>query len=722
MAAVGLNGFDVAFAVVVLAAVVMGYRLGGAGMVAKLAGYVLSIVLAGRLSGPLVDWADGQAGIVARLGHRIGSSLPMPPEVGSIPAGGFSPDLINSVADQLPLPAPLIEQLSRQMASLTAGAASQSLSELLVGLVARSLLQAAAFLLIATVVALVIRRLAAALTRLLERIPVAAKTNRLVGAALSLGAAVVAIALLLGLIAPVLALGPTGAAARALQGSRVAAWLQPVHSRVLGLLLNGGGLTGGRGGEARSPRQPMTPAEAGLRVGIVTDPDSDALAVAAVPNGNGMVLLKGPDASAPWPAAAILQAPGGPPGLFHFGAGGHVTALESAGWTVRFANHTDSTVDITLQQPDGATTTFPGMPYERLAAPPAATRSWLPSLGPAVAHAEALSGLDSDEVKLILRSTGTAIGGASCTLSLISATGTAGALTPLAVVGCGSHFINVISTLTDTSDLGVVSTAMDDVSCRFGDIPSCVSSGLGKLADLLPDWKAVYEHLTVSGQAFDAESQAPLDGILVRVRTTSGRLVGTGHPEYRAYSGPRYVGGEAGTAITNRWGTFEIRDIDDGAYTIEISKQGYVTQIYRMAVLPDRVKIVNAASGRQILDQDWRDIGLVRLLPALEKASDLYDGVWSGRAEDNTGDPDCGGGGLRLEISGTQVAGGADADAGYTLRIHATVSENGQLEGGFAAGAYDSATFSGQLDAADGTGSGTWRSDEGCGGTFTLTR
>lgn len=842
VAAASVTWVDGAAVAAVLMAVVIGYRFGGFHVLAKVFGYLVSIIAAGFLAGPVVNWLDAQTQIAARLGGTMKSYLDLPPEVHAISVADLPPELLAGVTDQMALPAPVVEQLSRQMASFAAAGADRSIGDMLGDLAARGLLQAVAFVVIAVAIASVVGRLAVLLTRQLERVPFAAKTNRLAGAGLSLVATVAGIALFFGLISPLLTIAPTGGVTQAILNSRVGSWLEPVHRRALAVVLYGAG-PATPDDIAREPKPPADLVEIGFRVGVAPDPDSDVLMVAGGPGPGGMILVREPGSVQPAPAAAILDVPDAPPALFHFGDGGHVTRLEWAGWTLEFANHTESSVDMILEHPDGTRESYPDMPYEPPVDPLGPT-SRLPSLGPSVAHAGSLAEMDSEEIRRLLRTTATAVGGVACTVGLISAAGTGGTLTPLVIYGCGSHFINVVSTLTGQSDLEEVTVAIDATTCGYGDIPACVALAFDRLAAMYPERRAVYANLTVSGLVVDRETQEPLDSTIVRVQTTAGRPVGSGYPEYQAYRGARYVGGQAGTAATNRWGTFEIRDIEDGAYTVEIERRGYVSQHYRMAVLPDRVRIVDAASGRQILDQDWRDIGLVRLLPAMEKIDQTFDGTWYalsaatsavcgprlfwlevsdsevggqaligqppagnwrahdgpthsmrgsvdaaghltarfldededigtfsvqihlvgapdqdaplvfatggtwqtadgcsgsftlmqwrpegpfdgdwfGRAEDTTGDPDCGGGTMSLRITGSQVKGGAMADMGYGLDITATVQTDGRLVGGFADGSYDTATFSGQLQATEGTGSGTWQSEEGCGGTFTLSQ
>lgn len=240
-----INGLDAAFAVAALAAVVIGYRRGSTRLIAKVVGYGLSFILAGSFSGPAVDWLEKQSGMVTRFGSNIGSWLHLPPEFDSIPVGAFSPDLITNVGDQLPLPAPMLEQLSRQMEALAAKGVGGTIGDTLSGMVAHSLLQASAFVVIMLIVSFVVGLLARLLTRGLDQVPVVAKVNRLLGAALSLVVVIIGIALLIGLAAPVVSLTPGGVAAQTLRTSQVALWLQPLYTAVLGPLLNGSRLFGG---------------------------------------------------------------------------------------------------------------------------------------------------------------------------------------------------------------------------------------------------------------------------------------------------------------------------------------------------------------------------------------------------------------------------------------------------------------------------------------------
>ncbi len=95
-----------------------------------------------------------------------------------------------------------------------------------------------------------------------------------------------------------------------------------------------------------------------------------------------------------------------------------------------------------------------------------------------------------------------------------------------------------------------------------------------------------------------------------------------------------------------------------------------------------------------------------------------FDGQWSAKLSPSiteTDDADCGIAQAELIITNGMMRGSVESEFGYTLSVSGTLSENGVVSGGVAAGPANAGSFEAQL--TDVEGSGTWKDGYGCYGT-----
>lgn len=620
MASSGWSWVDAVLAALVLGAAVSGYRKGLAAAALALGKWLLSLFLAGRLAAVLAGLAYARWQVADRLLERLNALSLVPAEAAQQPADSITLAAVNQAAHALGLPA-AAAPISRRILTTAQMRPEGTVAEVIAEAVTMTALEALGFGVALAVLLSVFGWLAGRLARrCANRKP--DRLNRALGGGTAAVAAVLAIVVLAGQVLPLLALSQAATGGAAPTG-RLAGWLAPVQEVAAAVAFG-----------TADPGLAISRND-GLRVLLVDNPDSPVTLAAADRDGAVMVLLHRPGGDPLQIEHVILQGPDGPAGLFHLGPDGKVAALEAAGHRLTFANYTATTVDVALHHPDGRVEEWPAAPYAP-GGQPADQKRALNPLGPGVAYAGAASGSrvqflsnggggllssrDPLEIRLILTTTATFIGGASCTAALIGAAGTGGALSPLAAIGCTSHLITsavaIGSLVGDAPEpLTQVPTVLDAELCGLGDIGSCAAVVLNKIAELMPSWQVVYTRPTLTLQVLDKLTGDPILWAPVTVYDQAGKQVFASRTDWHA---PRLR-----INIPPR-GVFSYRNMSDGSYRFVVAKPGYTAAEYTMEVRPDRIRIHAQGVARPVLDQDWRDLGGVFLRISLEPDTGFY--------------------------------------------------------------------------------------------------
>lgn len=448
-----------------------------------------------------------------------------------------------------------------------------------------------------------------------------------------------------------------------------------------------------------------------LLAGINTNLDSDLAMVIKAPNGEGISVFTKDVNGVETVDKVVFVTEENKAGLIELDDEyGLPTNVEFEGLKVSFSNYTeDMTVDVTITKPDGTEEVLEKQSFDpnnktfSLIEPVFANYyqyKWLAEQGDKKAEARnrreyiqimnnlARVGDYTDELAEYLKAApGTALNVLGCGAGIITTVLSAGSASPLAYLGCASLAVRITTTNTNLGP------------CH-GDILACGSDGVKNFV------QEAYKRSGVIGFLRSSEDQSLLEDYQIKIEKINGILV----EEYT-------VGNDAYHFLGH---------LDSGSYFITLSKSGFQDKKIKMIKNNDRVNITDTDGNKKLFDERVKE-GIVLHYMIWLDPDIPFDGEWVGRATSSISVIDdetvCEGANLTFEIEDGKITGQADADLGYKLNIQGTVDVYGSIVGGMAMGPVNAADFNGKLvedEEGNGTGTGTWKDQYGCYGTFKL--
>lgn len=152
--------------------------------------FLAAVMIAGRVTGPVVAWLDGRWGLTARIADGILNR-----------SGG---DALSPPLDQVAIPQPYKAALLQDVVRATAESGEASALELAAQQIAEGAATAVCFILLVIVLAAALRWLGSLFAGVVQSLPIVGLSDRLLGAAALGAAAVLALNLVLVWVMPTL--------------------------------------------------------------------------------------------------------------------------------------------------------------------------------------------------------------------------------------------------------------------------------------------------------------------------------------------------------------------------------------------------------------------------------------------------------------------------------------------------------------------------------------
>jgi hypothetical protein len=423
---------------------------------------------------------------------------------------------------------------------------------------------------------------------------------------------------------------------------------------------------------------------------INTSTDSTIAMVTKAPNGEGLVVFT-KSATDKTVDKIVFQNKDGEQGLIDVDENGLPKTYSFNGYTATFSNYTATAVDISVATPGGTTQTLTQEPLNLPKERTSLINKIIPSVsaqsnfGPGNVleyvnnPPKASTGPDAEQNihEYILASPGTALNVISCGVGLGSILFSGGATSPLAYFGCAALFTRVITVDTEIGP------------CE-GDILDCAK-------DAVVD--SFNEPNLLAGKAIDQDTGTWLSAVSVELKNKAGVTLDRHN--------------------TGLGGGYTLTGLSEGAYIIAVGGNYIEAKQLNVAVLKNRIKIVEAATGKSVLDVKPDDFNTRFNIMAQSKY--FYDGSWSGRAISTVdSENECGNADFTLNISKGNVTGKITTLKKYPVKLTGSVDGNGKIVGGVNVAKWVSlGKYSGNL--ANNSGSGKWNiSFADCSGTLTL--
>ena len=237
----GLNWLDWVLLTALAGGLVYGWVRGFVAMLTGLAAYVLSLIIAGRYTSPVVAWLNGSWGATDWLAGVLSRRIALPSETDSVPASTISWDKVLQWLAALPLPEEYKTQLAHKVQEWSQAGANTSVADFIFQQLAAGILSAAVFLILAGVLGYALSYVGKLVSTYVSEVPLVGTLNRTLGSAAGLLEVAMSASILLSLLAPLYTLSLFSGLGDAAGASRIAQWLISLYGLISKWLFGQGG-------------------------------------------------------------------------------------------------------------------------------------------------------------------------------------------------------------------------------------------------------------------------------------------------------------------------------------------------------------------------------------------------------------------------------------------------------------------------------------------------
>lgn len=235
------NWFDWVLVLMLASGLFYGWARGLVAVLVGFSAYLISLILAGRLTPIVVGWLDTTWGATAKVAATLSERIALPPEASLIPASMVPWRQAMPLLAPLPLPEAYKTQLAMKVETWSQAGANQSLAAFITSNLAAGIVSAVVFLLLVSLLGYAMALVGRLVSSLLSEIPLVGTLNRALGALVGVLGTAISLSVLLSLLTPLFGLEAFGTFGAAASQSTVAPSLMGLYEVISKWLFGQGG-------------------------------------------------------------------------------------------------------------------------------------------------------------------------------------------------------------------------------------------------------------------------------------------------------------------------------------------------------------------------------------------------------------------------------------------------------------------------------------------------
>jgi len=220
-----LSVVDYVFLAILISALAIGWARGLVEILTGLIVFIITMFVAGRYTGPVVDWVNRSWGAQDWLTQVLERRVNLPAETYKIPAAAVPWHKALEWLRDIPIPEVYKQGLAQRMADWSHAAGNQTVAQYILHQLAAGVLTAAVFIMLTVVIGWVLGLLARLVSDQIKELPLVGTANRFLGSVANVAQTGIILALVISLVVPIVAMYGLGSFGTAVHHAQLTPYL-----------------------------------------------------------------------------------------------------------------------------------------------------------------------------------------------------------------------------------------------------------------------------------------------------------------------------------------------------------------------------------------------------------------------------------------------------------------------------------------------------------------